>query len=81
VTEAGFNEQVGGFAALVVMLHARATVPAAVVEVTVTVEVPVEPRVIADGVIAPTATVKPGSSGLIFTTNASRQGVLPQDEV
>ena len=69
-------EQVGGVAAALVTLHTKATVPEAPLEVTVTVEVPVEPRLIADGVIAPTATVNLGSSGLNFTTKASRQ--VPQ---
>jgi hypothetical protein len=49
------SEQVGGFVAELTE-HARVTAPAAPVEATVTVEVPVPPRVIAFGEIVPALT-------------------------
>src|SRR5579883_2066955 len=78
-TEPAPSEQVGGVAAAVMMLHTRFTVPVAPVDETVTVEVPLEPRLTAAGEIAPTDTVNAGAPGAYFTTKASRHGlVAPQ---
>src|SRR5579883_2087070 len=48
-TEPAPSEQVGGVAAAVMMLHTRFAVPVAPVDETVTVEVPLEPRLTAAG--------------------------------
>jgi hypothetical protein len=65
---------VGGFAVAGVTLHPRFTLPTNPVEVTVTVEVPLLPLLIALGDTAPTATVNAAVSvcGVYFTT----KGVL-----
>jgi hypothetical protein len=71
--------QVGGFAVTGVMLHPRFTLPTNPVDVTVTVEVPLLPLLIALGETAPAATVNDAvtPTGLYFTTNAVLGTVPP----
>jgi len=66
------TEQVGGFAEELTE-QPRFTVPDAPVEVMVTVDVPVLPRLIEPGEIVPALTVNCGAFPEYLTTKASRQ--------
>jgi len=70
--DVGLSEQVGGFAEELTT-QPRFTVPEAPVDVTVTVDVPVLPRLIELGVMVPALMENFGALCEYFTTNASRQ--------
>lgn len=70
--DVGFREQVGGFVEELTE-HPKLTLPDAPVDVTVTVAVPVLPRLIAFGETAIVPIENWGALGEYLTTKASRQ--------
>jgi len=76
--EVGLSEQVGGLAAELTK-QPRFTVPDAPEELTVTVDVPVLPRLIEPGEMVPALIVNCGAFFEYLTTKASRQTPVQAD--